>query len=427
MRSQNAAETKLAADCVPRNGRPRTKERAATLHHGTFAPDKFGLQHQSKVSTRKLGDLEMSVGRRAAPDLQSWPGFVDHAAYLRQGRWAPVHAHAEVWRHVGSRLPDSLRREVTSWVARNTQGRGKLTRFIRTRLTRTFFWWRSRRRVTVPAVGCRVGNASVVRRTGDYRADVIALGDPRGVFRLGQANSYDCDYAEVRTRYARHFPTPDFSVSDDGSVLLESFVYGRQLQYRDSERCVTIALDLLERYAALASSEHVSAEGTLWPELPRLLREVTVPEQLQGLLIDERASVLLNSEFLVPSQGGGIMSRDIFVDQRTGRYQVLDFDKAAWCPVWFDPVMIASNTPTGGDERTQLAISAALNRIWRAVGLVEAEGLSLRQLTALLAVGRAFRHAGRTKHVTIAGAFTSPNRDDFAHHLQNISTAWRLP
>lgn len=357
--------------------------------------------------------------------------FTEHPEYLSPGQWIPVVSKERVWRHIDAQLPKSLTEATWSGVVDSVQSPPRKRAYrIAWRsallLGRAVWLMRPPGRLTVPPTFPRRGNATVLRHTGDNRAEVIAFEESAGrVFRLGQPGSYNDEYVAVRRLYERYLPAPRFSVQNDGSVLVEEWCEGSVLKSMDGSLRAEVALDVLKRYAELVANEHRHDDGTPWGAIPRLLGEVALPASLRDLLADPRAQCLLGSGLLVPSHGGSVGPRDIIVDGSCGsKYRIVDFDKAGWRPVWFDPIHTASSTVRlagGVGEQAHHSMGAALDQVWLAAGLLGARGLSPEYWIALECVKKAYWAAGRTQHTTIGGGFVEPSAKTFSEMLQ---AAW---
>lgn len=169
------------------------------------------------------------------------------ADLLAAGLYVP--AGPTVWRRVGVRLPDHLRRTKS----RDDRGR--------------------RRRVLDAARGVLRPPVFRVRRSEAQRHEypiavatfdggVVLLDPGRGKVARTHAEAGGGD-EELRRRLARHVATPEFSIEDDGRLLIEEFVDGDTVLDLPADEIEQVVRALVDGWTRLTAAE---ADGT-WDDL----------------------------------------------------------------------------------------------------------------------------------------------------------------
>ena len=350
-----------------------------------------------------------------------------HAAWLEPGDWVPVSPQYKVWHHAEAALAREVAGDNVKDFIRPESAGGKSSHAHKIKVLILGAAHRLRclgklNSTAVPDIKPRRGNATVVIRANQQegRAELIALeGRARRALRLAQAGTYHQGYVEVRHRLERYLPAPGFSVTDDGAVVVEDWCDGTVLQGLPVKTQVSVTLKVLARYVALVSHEKVADGGIIWSALPRLLDTVAVPAALRGPLEEQRVRCLLGSGMLVPSQGDQ-STLNIFIADQGSSWQVLDFDGAAWLPIWWDPIGLVSGLPRYAGELNEgqrRYLTLGLDRIWAAAGLGATLGLTGKHWAALGAVRKAWIKSTKASYLRGNDRFTEPEADGFARHL----------
>lgn len=193
--------------------------------------------------------------------------FLRPGIYLRSGE--------TVWRHWRVALPEHLR---LSKVRRETGAASNQPARLRTGLATAF-------QSVLPPVAFRTSR----HVSGTHPIAVAAhdgglvLLDPEGgkVTRTHASRPVDSAYVDLRARFSRHLPTPDFEVSPTGRFLTEDFVLGAHFAELDDSEQIRAVKSIFSAYASLTAHER---EGDCHAAVTSAVHAVAVGSPPAGYL-----------------------------------------------------------------------------------------------------------------------------------------------
>ena len=315
--------------------------------------------------------------------------LLDNAEWLRTGPWHPIGSNHRVWCHIDAEVPSVLVRDGGKGSAKGSRpGLGSTARGLGGVVTAT-----SGKTPGVDVRGGGASQASVVVMAKGPRTRLIALApDRKEVVRCGSAGAFGAEYVELRTCLARHFRSPDFSVSADGRVLREAWCDGLLLAQLPDEDQLTHLGALLESFANLTRAEATEAAIFPWSDMGEQLASLTPPSSMKGLLEAPGVIELFTRGPTVPSHGD-LTTRNVMID---GSAQLVDFDDVRYAPFWLDLSKLLWRTLRSVDRETlakSQPVQEGLDEIWKSGGLEVGDRPPLPMVAALFPLSKAWMEA----------------------------------
>ncbi len=330
----------------------------------------------------------------------STPNLNTHAEWLLPGRWRPADRRGAVWHHEMFSPPSAL--TSPGGEARPFRKRQQLLgRIARPSLKRSLQLIGSVRRtgsVHVESHGKRRAAATAaIPRAGGDRLIAFDVGQHL-VVRISPFHTWTPEYETRRRRLAQHLPTPDFQVTDNGSVLLETWLPGLLLSQLPLEVRLAYVQKILSCYQS-----HVAAQGDSQPEaesvgLSVAVDQANLPRSLRNVLQEPATRYVLQLNAQVLSHRD-LDPENVLVDPEAGEVTLVDLNSLGEAPVWYDVVKLADVSLRVGGARptthhTEL-VRDALRGVWDAGGMNPERVPSASGLSALWVVAWAWRKALR--------------------------------
>ena len=224
-------------------------------------------------------------------------------------------------------------------------------------------------------------------------AGVAVLRDPvtDRYLRVAELPIYDSEYVRLRTEFARHIPSPRFTVEDAGRVLSEESLDGATSDPLEHSELRTKVLELVDAFLGLlrTSAEPLSDERRdVLGRIHAGIRDRLLGEGLDHLVDRTLLEALLLTGTAAPGKGPSLGQNNLMVVD--GRLHCIDFQFVTLLPGWSDPAaLLVSTLPsaileeTSGDSVGRILEAAAVDHEYRGT---PAERAAL--VLATIAVGR---------------------------------------